>query len=63
GSGLLIGEAAGRSALALLPAVAGFICGRVIRSRISSIAGYTGGLALLVAAALALFIFGPGGWK
>lgn len=63
GAGLLIGEAASRSALSLLPAAAGFICGRVIRGRIPSIAGYTGGLTLLVVAALALFIFGPGGWK
>ncbi len=52
-----------RSAVSILPAVAGFLLGRLLRGRIPPALGFTAGLFLMIAAALALLVFGPSGWK
>ena len=63
GSGALGAFESARSAVSILPAVAGFLMGRLIRGRIPPALGYASGLGLMIAAALALLIFGPSGWK
>ena len=62
GTGHLPLPAAVRAAMSVLPALAGFVLGRRIRGLLSPALGYTVGLALLVAAAISLLVFGPGGW-
>ncbi len=51
------------SAMALLPALAGFLVGRVMRGRFSPALGYRAGLGLLIASTIALIAFGPAGWR
>ncbi len=63
GTGHLPLPAAVRAAMSVLPALAGFVLGRRIRGLLSPALGYTVGLALLVAAAISLLVFGPGGWR
>ncbi|MAE05657.1 MAG: hypothetical protein CMH76_04915 [Nitrospinae bacterium] len=63
GTGNLLPLSAARSLLAVFPALAGFLIGRRIRGAFAPEVGYTVGLSLMTAAALALLIFGPGGWK
>ncbi len=63
GTGNLPPPAAIRALLAVLPALAGFVLGRRLRSLLSPALGYTLGLALMVAAAVSLLVFGPGGWR
>ncbi len=63
GAGALPPSAVARSAMAILPALAGFLAGRLLRGRFSPALGYAVGLGLLIAAALSLIAFGPGGWR
>ncbi|MFP6889993.1 MAG: sulfite exporter TauE/SafE family protein [Nitrospinota bacterium] len=63
GSGNLLPSMAMRAALAVFPALAGFLIGRRIRGMFSPEIGYTVGLGLMIAAALSLLIFGQDGWK
>ncbi len=63
GAGALGPAESARAAVAILPAAAGFLLGRLLRGRISPALCFTGGLALMIAAALALLVFGPSGWK
>lgn len=63
GTGNLPPSAAIRALMAVLPALAGFVLGRRLRSLLSPALGYTLGLTLMVAAAVSLLVFGPGGWR
>ena len=63
GSGALGAFESARSTLSILPAVAGFLLGRLLRGRIPPALGFTVGLGLMIAAALSLLIFGPSGWE
>ncbi len=63
GTGYLPPLLAARSLLAVFPALAGFLIGRRIRGTFSPEMGYTAGLGLMTATALALLIFGRGVWK
>ena len=63
GSGALGAFESARSAVSILPAVAGFLLGRLLRGRIPPALGFAGGIVLMIAAALCLLIFGPSGWK
>ena len=63
GAGLLLLEPAARSAAAVLPALAGFFLGRMLRGRFPPRAGYAAGLAAMGGAAAALLIWGPSGWS
>ena len=63
GTGNLPPPAAIRALIAVLPALAGFVLGRRVRGLVSPEVGYTLGLFLMVAAAISLLIFGPGGWR
>ena len=63
GSGALGALKSTRSAASILPAVAGFLLGRLLRGRIPPAVGFAVGLGLMIAAALALLIFGPSGWR
>lgn len=63
GAGALGPAESARSAMAALPAVAGFLLGRMLRGRLPPALGYAGGLGLMIAAAIALLAFGPSGWE
>jgi len=52
-----------RSAIAILPALAGYLLGRVLRGRFSPSLGYAAGLGIMAAAAASLLAFGPSGWE
>ncbi len=63
GAGALGPAESARSAVSILPAVAGFLLGRLLRGRISPALGYASGLGLMIAGAIALLVFGPSGWE
>lgn len=63
GTGALAPLAAARSATAILPALAGFVIGRLVRGRFSPALGHAAGLGLMIAAAVSLIAFGPAGWR
>jgi len=63
GAGLLLLAPAARSAAAILPALAGFLLGKMLRGRFSPRLGYAVGLAALGGAAAALIAWGPAGWR
>ena len=63
GAGLLLLSPAARSAAAILPALAGFLLGKMLRGRFSPRLGYAAGLAALGGAAAALIAWGPAGWR
>ncbi|MFC1492153.1 sulfite exporter TauE/SafE family protein [Nitrospinota bacterium] len=63
GTGNLPPPPAIQSAMAILPALAGFLIGRRIRGLFYPEIGYTAGLGLMIAAAFSLLVFGEGGWR
>jgi len=63
GTGNFLPLTAARSLLAVAPALSGFLIGRWLRGAVKPEIGYLGGLVLVIASALSLLIFGPGGWR
>ncbi len=63
GTGNLLPLPAMQSAMAIFPAIAGFLIGRRLRGLFYPEIGYTAGLGLMIAAALSLLVFGEGGWR
>ncbi|MBT3352770.1 MAG: TSUP family transporter [Nitrospinaceae bacterium] len=63
GTGNFLPLTAARSLLAVVPALAGFLIGRRLRGAVRPEFGYVAGLVLVVASALSLLIFAPGGWR